>query len=168
MTILVTYASKHGATAGIAERIGATLQRRGVDACVLPTSDVRELQEYDAAVIGSAVYMGRWMKEATSFVRRHQTELTRIPVWLFSSGPVGPKPMPEAADLAELRTLLSVQGDVTFDGALDTQKLSLPERMMVKAVRAPYGDYRAWDRIDEWTCSIAASLELHATPVRAQ
>ena len=30
---------------------------------------------------------------------------------------------------------------------------------MVKAVHAPYGDFREWDRIDEWAGSIAASLD---------
>jgi menaquinone-dependent protoporphyrinogen oxidase len=168
MSILIAYASKHGATAGIAERIGATLHLHGLDACVLPISEVPDVQRYDAAVIGSAVYMGRWMKAATLFVRRHQAQLVRVPLWFFSSGPAGPKPLPEAADLAELRTLLNVKGDATFDGALDAQKLSLSERMMVKAVRAPYGDYREWDRIDEWAGSIATSLGASATQLRVQ
>ncbi|MFZ0129518.1 MAG: flavodoxin domain-containing protein [Candidatus Dormiibacterota bacterium] len=146
MSILIAYASKHGATAGIAERIGAVQRLRGLEACVMSISD---LQHYDAAIIGSAVYMGRWMKEATSFVRQRQAQLVRIPLWLFSSGPVGPKSLPEAADLADFRTLLNVRDDVTFDGAIDAQKLSLSERLMVKAVRAPHDDYRKWDRIDE-------------------
>jgi len=80
-------------------------------------------------------------------------------LWLFSSGPVGPKPLPEAADIAEFRKVLNVSGDATFDGALDARKLSLSERMMVKAVRAPYGDYRRWDEVDTWARSIATSLD---------
>jgi hypothetical protein len=79
-------------------------------------------------------------------------------LWLFSSGPVGPKPLPEAADIAEFRKVLNVAGHATFDGALDAQKLSLSERMMVKTVRAPYGDYRKWDEVDTWAGSIATSL----------
>ncbi len=158
MSILITYASKHGATAGIAERLGATLQMHGLDASVLPISQVPGVEGCDAAIIGSAVYMGRWMKEATLFVRQHQAQLVGIPVWLFSSGPVGPKSLPEATDLAELRTLLNVRDVATFDGAINAPKLSLSERLMVKAVRAPYGDYRRWDRIDDWAGSIATSL----------
>jgi menaquinone-dependent protoporphyrinogen oxidase len=158
MSILIAYASKHGATAGIAERIGAALQLRGLEVCVTSITEVHDLQHYDAAIIGSAVYMGRWMKEASSFVRQHQAELVRAPLWLFSSGPVGPKSLPEAADLAEFRALLNARDVATFDGALDAEKLSLSERLMVKAVRAPYGDYRKWNRIDEWADSIATSL----------
>lgn len=168
MSILIAYASKHGATVGIAERIGAALHLRGLDACVMSILEVPDLQRYDAAIIGSAVYMGRWMKEATSFVRQHQAQLVRVPLWLFSSGPVGPKSLPEAADLVEFRTLLNVRGDATFDGALEAQKLSLSERMMVKAVRAPYGDYRKWDRIDEWAGAIANSLAASATEQHVQ
>ncbi|MFZ0180201.1 MAG: hypothetical protein WAL84_10085 [Candidatus Dormiibacterota bacterium] len=81
---------------------------------------------------------------------------------------MGPKSLPEAAELAEFRTLLNVRGDATFDGYLDAQKLSLSERMMVKAVRAPYGDYRKWDRIDEWADSIAFSLGASATQQRSK
>lgn len=158
MSILIAYASKHGATAGIAERIGAALRLSGQDPRILPISEVRDSVECSAAVVGSAVYMGRWMKEATLFVRQHQAQLARVPLWLFSSGPVGPKSLPEAADIAEFRKLLNVRGHATFDGALDAQKLSLSERMMVKAVRAPYGDYRKWEEIDAWAAAIAASL----------
>jgi menaquinone-dependent protoporphyrinogen oxidase len=89
-------------------------------------------------------------------------------VWLFSSGPVGPQVLPEAADLQEFRTLLNSKGDATFDGALDAQRLSLPERVMVKAVRAPYGDYRKWERVDEWAGSIAASLGAAAAQEHAR
>jgi len=168
MSILIAYASKHGATAGIAERIGATLHLRGLEVCVMSIPEVPDLENYDAAIIGSAVYMGRWMKEAASFVRQRQAQLVRVPLWLFSSGPVGPKSLPEAAELAEFRTLLDVRDDVTFDGAIDAQKLSFSERLMVKAVRAPYGDYRKWDRIDEWAGSIATGLGATATQQRVQ
>jgi menaquinone-dependent protoporphyrinogen oxidase len=158
MSILIAYASKHGATAGIAERIGAALRLSGQDPRILPISEVRDSVDYSAAVVGSAVYMGRWMKEATLFVRQHQAQLARVPLWLFSSGPVGPKSLPEATDLEEFRKFLEVRGYATFDGALDAQKLSLPERMMAKAVRVPYGDYRKWEEIDVWARGIATSL----------
>lgn len=39
---------------------------------------------------------------------------------------------------------------------------------MVKAVRAPYGDYRKWDRIDEWAGAIANSLAASATEQHVQ
>ena len=35
-------------------------------------------------VIGSAIYMGRWLKTAREFVSEH-VALSAVPVWLFSS-----------------------------------------------------------------------------------
>ena len=92
MRMLVAYASRHGATQGIAERIARTLEEDGLDVTVCPVDRVGAVNDYDAFVIGSAAYYGRWLKEATHFVRRERETLADRPVWLFSSGPVGSKP----------------------------------------------------------------------------
>src|SRR5687768_14742059 len=91
MTTLVSYASRHGATRGIAERIASTLASSGVDVVLKPVGEVGAIDAYDAFVIGSAAYMGGWLGEATTFVRRNVEPLSTRPVWLFSSGPVGPE-----------------------------------------------------------------------------
>jgi menaquinone-dependent protoporphyrinogen oxidase len=44
MKILVTHASRHGSTAGIAERIAATLRAAGHDAEERPVTDVRDVE----------------------------------------------------------------------------------------------------------------------------
>jgi menaquinone-dependent protoporphyrinogen oxidase len=106
MSTLIAYASKHGSTAEIAERIGATLRSAGQAADVLPIAAVTDQIEVEAVVLGSAVYMSRWMKQAATFVRLHHSLLAERPLWLFSSGPVGLKALPEAADIAEFRQLL--------------------------------------------------------------
>ena len=89
MNVLVAYATRHGATAGIAERIAAGLRDAEQAAAAHPVKDVGDLAAYDAFVVGSAAYMFRWLKEATKFAKRHRAILARHPVWLFSSGPVG-------------------------------------------------------------------------------
>src|ERR1035437_1878635 len=89
MAVLVTYASKHDATQEIAERIAQTLAAAGKQAQVRPVSAAGDLAGYGAFVIGSAVYMGHWQKEAVEFVRRNRAVLAGRPVWLFSSGPLG-------------------------------------------------------------------------------
>ena len=63
MKVLVAYATRHGATGGIAERIGSTLRQRGLDATVRPAAEVRDVDPYDAFVIGSAAYMFHLLKE---------------------------------------------------------------------------------------------------------
>src|SRR5688500_11899198 len=89
MSVLVDHATKHHATPQIAERIAETLRASGLDAVAQPMKSVDDLAGYDAFVLGSAVYFGSWLKEATAFVRRHQAILADRPVWLFSSGPLG-------------------------------------------------------------------------------
>ena len=65
MNVLVAYASRHGATAGIAERIAAGLRSAGLQTDVKPVTDVRDVSAYDAFVIGGAAYMFHWLKDAT-------------------------------------------------------------------------------------------------------
>ena len=89
MRILVAYASRHGATQGIAERITEVLTASGHDAEARPVKDVADLAGYDAFVIGSAVYMFHWLKDMTRFLRRNGPLLADRPLWLFSSGPLG-------------------------------------------------------------------------------
>lgn len=168
MKILVTYASKHGATQGIAERIGAKLRELGQDAVVRPITAVEDVaaSSYDAFVIGSAAYYFHWMKEATEFVHRNRDALTQRPVWLFSSGPLGSKDSyagkPDPRDtlypreFTELREAIQPQGTRIFFGALDYIQFGFPERMFAK--RMPQGDFRDWDDIDAWAEEIARAL----------
>ncbi|MEO8477887.1 MAG: flavodoxin domain-containing protein [Actinomycetota bacterium] len=159
--VLVAYASKHGSTQGIAEHIARHLSERGVAAEVRPASAVTELDQADAVIVGSAVYAGSWMKAATEFVHRFGEELPRVPVWLFSSGPLGEDVQDEdeqAKQLDELRRTLHPRGHKMFFGALDREQLSFGERMIAKAVKAPEGDFRDWDAIGSWADAISDEL----------
>jgi menaquinone-dependent protoporphyrinogen IX oxidase len=89
MNVLVAYASKYGSTKEIAERIAQQLQDHGLQALARPVQDLDDLVDYDAFVVGSAVFGGHWMPEATEFVRNNRALLAHGPVWLFSSGPIG-------------------------------------------------------------------------------
>ena len=173
MSILVAYASKHGATEGIAERIGERLRAAGLEVEVRPAGAVRDLAAYDAFVVGSAVYMFHWMKEAARFLRRNQAVLAEQPVWLFSSGPLGTEATdPQGHDLlavsapkgiAELEEAVNARGHRVFFGAFHRGKPSgFGERMVavMPAARAalPEGDFRDWDDIGNWAESIAHEL----------
>jgi menaquinone-dependent protoporphyrinogen oxidase len=162
MATLVTYGSKHGSTAGIADRIAERLRQRGLVVTVRPVSAVTDLQRYEAFVIGSAVYMGSWMQEATEFVRRNRALLAERPVWLFSSGPTGVATLPEPKQITEFQAAIRPRDHRVFAGALDRQQLSFSERVIVKAVKAPTGDFRDWDDIDAWAETIAHTLALPA------
>jgi len=167
MTVLVTYATKHGSTRGIAEAIGTTLADRGIPTEALPVDGVADAGRYDAVVLGSAVYMGRWLKEATEFARRHREQLTQRPLWLFSSGPLGTQVVDDEEqpkELAELRQTLGPRDHRLFFGALTRDALGFGERMVVKAVKAPEGDFRDWDEIRAWAATIADELAQQPPP----
>jgi menaquinone-dependent protoporphyrinogen oxidase len=172
MMILVAYDSRHGATRGIAERIARGLRLAGHHAEARPVLAVGDPADYDAAVIGSACYGSRWLRDSSEFVYRHRKVLARRPVWLFSSGPLGTGPAdasgrgPRSAavpvEIAEFTRELRPRGHEVFSGALDPSRLTLAERWRRSLpgghAQLPAGDYRNWAQIDAWAACIAREL----------
>jgi menaquinone-dependent protoporphyrinogen oxidase len=179
MKILVAYASRHGATQGIAEHIAATLERAGLDVTIQPAQSVGPVDKYDAFVIGSAAYMGGWLGDATTFVRRNRDLLEARPVWLFSSGPTSAELVDakardqlEAAapkEFAEFARTIRPRGEQVFFGAYDpdAEPKGLAEGLMSRFMRMspaarsalPAGDFRDWPAIEAWAESIARELQ---------
>jgi menaquinone-dependent protoporphyrinogen oxidase len=161
MKALVVAASRHGATSEIGEAIGGALREHGLEADVKPPEEVHDLGGYDAVVIGSAVYVGKWLDPARDLVEMRADELCTLPVWLFSSGPVGDplRPAPEdAVDVEQLVASTRARGHRLFGGKLDKGKLGFGEKAVVLAFRAPEGDFRDWDEIRAWAAEIAGEL----------
>jgi menaquinone-dependent protoporphyrinogen oxidase len=157
--VLVATASRHGATEEIARVIGEVLADAGLEVTVRPMSEVDALAEYDAYVLGSAIYIGRWLREARNFVDEHHELLSTRPTWLFSSGPVGDGPA--AADPFDPRGLMELtqaRDHCLVGGRLDSNLLGLRERAVVKLVHAEDGDHREWDTIAAWATAIARRL----------
>lgn len=159
MKALVTVSSKHGSTTEIGQAIAAELQAKGMDVDVVEPQDVKSIAEYDAIIVGSALYMGRWMGPARDFIHEHVDELRKLPVWLFASGPV--TPVTDDADAVEGRKLLELVGGRearVFAGKLQKDGLGFTERTVVRMIKSPWGDYRPWDSIFAWADSISESL----------
>ncbi len=174
MHVLVAYASRHGATQGIAERIAEVLGAGGLTAEALPAASIRSLAGYDAFVIGSAAYMFHWEKAAVAFVRRNRAVLAGKPVWLFSSGPLGAEAVdaqgrdPRLAaipkEAAEMLEAVNARDHRVFFGAYepDRKPVGIAERLVsiMPAAREamPVGDFRDWPEIEAWAAGIAAAL----------
>ena len=184
-TVLVVYASRHGGTRGIAERIGDVLRTEGLDAQVSSVDQVRGVGTADAVVLGSGVYMGSWLKEAIEFGKRNEAALARRPLWLFSSGPIpgSSKTKGESVDpltdalgpdegigsggrkqIAGLSAATHPRDHRVFLGRYDPDDppRTMPERFVrlmpgMKDV-LPAGDFRDWDAIEAWAHEIAAAL----------
>jgi menaquinone-dependent protoporphyrinogen oxidase len=175
MKVLVAYASRHGATAGIAERIAAGLGKAGLDAEARSVSQYFDATPYDAFVIGGATYMAHVLKDVTAFVKTHEVLLSDRPVWLFSSGPLGTDRVDaQGHDVLEstrpkefekLSGLVHARGEQVFFGAWDPEAppVGVAEKLMKLMPAAkdalPAGDFRDWDAVDAWTAEIAAALK---------
>jgi menaquinone-dependent protoporphyrinogen oxidase len=158
MRVLVSAASKHGSTGEIAERIAQVL-RAALPGDVIDVRSTADAASYDAVVLGSAVYMGRWMEAARGAAARIAAGPPR-PVWLFSSGPIGDPPKPDAdpVDVSGIVTATGARGHRVFAGRLDRHRLGFAEKAMVLALRVADGDFRDWDAIDGWARQIADEL----------
>ena len=165
MKVLVTAASKYGATSEIAQAIGDVLASRGLDTSVLPPEQVDRIEDYDAVVIGSAAYAGHWLDSAKDLVDHAGAALTERPVWLFSSGPVGDpsrkmvqKMGEDPVDVADIVAVTHARDHRVFAGKIDRNNLSFPERALLMAFRGLEGDFRDWDEIKAWAGEIADAL----------
>lgn len=160
MRVLVAYASERGGTAEIAEWVGAELRRAGVEADVRPAGEVTALDGYDAAVVGGALYAGRWHREARRFVRHHAAALAQRPVWLFSSGPLDhtaeEKEIVPVRGVAKFADRVGARGHATFGGRLDPGAKGF---MASKVAKRSAGDYRDRDHVAGWAAGIARELQ---------
>lgn len=165
--------SRHGSTAALAVQIHDVLTHdlagSDVSVDILAPEKVTDVWPYDAVILGSAVYMGRWMEPARKFAAEHTDALRQRPVWLFSSGPIGdpPKPAGAPADATRIAESLAARGQRVFAGRLQKPGLGVGERLIVRAIHAAEGDFRDVDDVRTWAAEIAATLHLlseHATP----
>ena len=164
--VLVVVASRHGATAEIGAALARSIQESdagrstGLSVVPMPVDQRPDPAPFDAVVVGSAVYAGRWLEPAREFATAHADVLRMRPVWLFSSGPIGDPPFPpdEPYDVAALTHLTGARGHMTFPGRLQMERLSFGERAMAAAMRAPIGDFRDWAAVRRWGAEIAGEI----------
>lgn len=168
MDILVAYATCHGSTRSVAERIGERLSACGHRADVRSAASVERVWDYDAAVVGSAIHNGDWLPEGAEFLHRHAVALSGRPVWLFhvSMAPAlrGRRgrwlakhaPVPHA--VADDRGVLNPRDLHTFAGVLERTHIPASSRLFMRLFGDGLGDFRDWEDIDSWAYGIAESL----------
>ena len=169
--VLVAYGSRYGGTAEIAEEIGKVLKQEDFEVDVRSADHAGNAARYDAFVVGSGVYAGMWRKEAVNFVINNEKVLADKPVWIFSSGPTGEGDVKELmsgwespAKIRKVVESIKPRDITAFHGVVYPEKLSLLHKFMLKMVKAPSGDFRKWDTIDNWATSIAGELKSEVKP----
>jgi menaquinone-dependent protoporphyrinogen oxidase len=162
MNVLIAVASRHGSTAEIAATIAEEMRQAGYQVDVRSVDDEIAMPLYDAAIIGSAVYMGHWLAEARRFLDRERENLRAMPVWLFSSGPVGDVEEESRGALVRTKELLEethARGHRIFAGKLDKHGQGPGARLLIRMGHVPEGDFRDWEAIRQWGREIAATLD---------
>jgi menaquinone-dependent protoporphyrinogen oxidase len=169
MTVLVAYGTTNGSTGEIARWIGAELAAAGLVAEVRPAHEVRDVDGYEAVILGAAVYMAGWHRDARAFAHRFAGQLAPRPVWLFSSGPldrsaeegeVPPSPQAESAMHA-----LQGRGHVTFGGRVSPDAhgwLGVIARRIINEGHG--GDFRNPERVRTWARQVAAQIRVGSDP----
>lgn len=162
MKILVTAASKHGSTAEIATALVAGLRAHGADADIAPPEEVQQVTGYDVVVIGSAIYVGRWLRPAKDLIEKFAEDLANRAVYLFSSGPIGrqDRPVNIPPDVSDAIDATGAREHRMFAGKLDPSVLSVGERVVARMVGARAGDFRDWDVVGQWAGEIVDAVGL--------
>lgn len=159
MRVLVTWGSKRGGTEGIARIIGETLEARGFDVDLMPAAEALRATDFDAVVVGGALYANRWHADARRFVSRRARDLAHVPVWFFSSGPLDDSAARDViAPTRQVETLMQrvgAQAHETFGGRLGRDAKGFPASAMAQKLS---GDWRDPDRIRIWAGSVAEAL----------
>ena len=157
--VLIAYASKSGSTAEVAQQIGAVLGARDEMVDVLPVGKVDDLSPYQTVILGSAIRMGQPLPEAVKFVEKNQAILKQksfstFLVCLTMKDDTEENRKTVAVYPESMRALVKPVCEGIFAGALIPEKLGLVERLMMKAMKAPAGDYRNWAAVKTWAESL--------------
>jgi len=159
MSVLVTWGSKRGGTQGIARMVAEELRGSGLEVEVLGPREALRATGFEAAVVGGALYANRWHRAARRFVRVREKDLRRVPVWLFSSGPLDDSSekgeIPPTAEVSVLMGRVGAQGHATFGGRLASDARGFPASAMA---RKHSGDWRNESRIRAWAREVARAL----------
>jgi menaquinone-dependent protoporphyrinogen oxidase len=163
--ILITYASRTGSTAGVADAIGKTLTDLGEEVDILRMRDVKDLTVFKAVVAGSAIQAGKWLPEAMEFIQTHRSSLSQKPFAVFLvcmtlAMPKADEYRPTVASWFDpVRSLVKPVSEGLFAGALSTSKIRslgdrLKFRLSVMLGVWKEGDHRDWIAINDWAKSL--------------
>ncbi len=163
-TVLVAYATKRGSTREVAADVGRVIRQSGLEVEISPAREVKKLDRYQAVVLGGALYMGRWHKDARRMLKRFSSELTSLPFAVFAMGPKETTSEALESAAAELTKALAEVPEVhpfstaIFGGVIDPTKLHFPFSRM------PAGDARDWDAIQDWANEVVRGISTRSAP----
>jgi len=163
--VLVAYATAAGSTAGIADRIAATLSAQGCEVVCRPVGPDVDPAAFDALVVGSAVHNMAWLRPAVDFLSRIPAA-AGPPVWCFSVGGIDPRGrLAGRMTASEVRRVekefprgIRPRQHRFFAGIVELRGVPLWGRLFWRAMGGRAGDHRDWPAVDAWAREIAGRL----------
>jgi menaquinone-dependent protoporphyrinogen oxidase len=159
VTVLVVYGSKRGGTEGLAEMVAGELRDQHFEVEIAPARQAPRVEDYDAVIVGGALYASRWHRDAKAFVKRHAGALRSRPTYFFSSGPLdgsaNQADIPPVRGVKALMTKVGARGHVTFGGRLSPDAKGFPAGAMAKHYA---GDWRDEEQVRTWVTRVASEL----------
>lgn len=160
--VLVAYATRFGSTREVASAIVRELNTAGFQAQAAEVSGALVPEDYDAFVIGSPIYGGKWVSAAGIFAAAMADRIGDKPVAFFSVGTLVLKNAEIGFaehqsfidDLVEFAPTLNVVASSVFAGYFDRANLPWYLRIIDRFAPTPQGDHREWPKIQEWTRSL--------------
>lgn len=156
--VLVAFASRHGSTAEVAKAVARRLAERGLTTETVPVTQVGGLTQFDAVVLGTALYMGRAHKDARRFLHRWERDLASVPFAVFGMGPLTTSAHDLEGSRRQLDRALAATPLVdpfavtVFGGVVEPDKLPFPLSRMTAT------DARDWVAINAWADEVAERI----------
>ncbi len=166
--VLVTYATRSGSTAEVAQAVAQTLRENSVAVEIQPIHSVHSLEKYAAVVLGVPLYIGRFHKDARRFLAANRSALMKVPVALFVLGPAQKEEKDWTGAQTQLQKelakfpWLSPVSQKILGGKFDPSKLGFPFNLIPALRKMPASDVRDWTAIRAWAVEVAAIL--HPVP----
>jgi len=162
-SVLVCYASRYGSTREIAECISEELRGMGIHVDCMPAGRDIDPGDYDAVVLGSPIYMGKWLAEARELVSRERTALGQIPVAVFSVGYSFRDHSDQAlqsgdAALSDVRLYIIPRESAFFPGRVSHSVVSSADRAILILAKVAEGDFRDMDLVRSWARTLPGTL----------
>lgn len=153
--VLIAYATKTGSTAEIATRIGKIIAEKGFSVDVKPVKEAKDISSYSTVLVGSGIRIGQMMGDALNFIKDNKTALKKKHFSVFFACMTLQEYTPEKLEevsvyLNPVRELVQPEYEGMFAGVIDPAKMTLVERMMMKVMKVPQGDFRNWPAIENW------------------
>ncbi len=161
--VLVTYATMAGSTEGVAKRIGEVLLERNIPVDVVEVSQVKDLSNYDTIILGSGIRGGTFFTGANAFIELNKSTLEQKVIYVFLVCLTMREDTPSNRSTVEgyldpIRAQIKPISEGLFAGAYDSSKHNFMEKLVMRAMKAPEGDFRRWDEITTWAESVAISI----------